>query len=142
MAIKENFIVMCDDFRREDNGKILLIGMYVVDITVPSIPFPFPTLTFFCQLESDRPGTFRFSFRLRHEESGRTLAEGLGQAPVNDHRLPVIMPVKIGGLLIQAPGLYTFSLEFDGQAPIVKTFNVVLVVPGMIPLPGMPHGQR
>jgi hypothetical protein len=141
MAITENYILMCDDFRVENNGKFIIVGMYITDMTVPSLPFPLPTLTFFCSLESDRPGTFRFSFTLRHEESGRNIAQGMGQAPVNDHRQPIIMPVKIGGLQISAPGLYTFSLEFDGQAPIVRPFNVVLVVPGAI-MPGAPQNQR
>jgi len=141
MAITEKYIIMCDDFRREDNGKLLLVGMYITDMTVPSLPFPLPTLVFFCVLESDRPGTFRFSFKLRHEESGRSIAEGIGQAPVGDPRLPMVMPVKIGGLLISAPGLYTFSLEFDDQAPIVRTFNVLLVVPGTL-LQGPPQIRR
>lgn len=132
MAITEKYIILCDDFRREDNGKILLVGMYITDMTVPALPFLLPTLTFFCVLDSDRPGNFRFSFRLRHEEGGRSIAEGMGQAPVTDHRLPMVMPVKIGGIQIQAAGLYTFSLEFDNQGPIVKPFNVQLVIPGPI----------
>jgi hypothetical protein len=106
-----------------------------------SLPFPLPTLTFFCVLDADRPGTFRFSFKLRHEEGGRNIAEGMGQAPVGDHTKPIVMPIKIGGLQISAPGLYTFSLEFDGQAPIVRPFNVVLVIPGPVQ-PGPAQGQR
>ena|ERR1039458_10234327 len=132
MAITEKYILMCDDFRIENNGKFIIVGLYMTDITVPSLPFPLPTLTFFCALESDRPGTFRFSFRLRHEESGRNIAEGMGQAPVGDHTKPIVMPIKIGGLQINAPGLYTFSLEFDSMAPIVRPFNVVLVIPGPV----------
>ena len=130
MAISEKYVLMCDDFRREDNGKIIIIGMYFGEMTVPSLPFLLPTLTFFSLLEADRPGTSRFSFALRHEESGQVLTEGIGQAPVADFRQPIVMPIKMGGLQINAAGLYTFSLVFDTQPPIVSQFNVRLMVPG------------
>ncbi len=131
MTITEKYIIMCDDFRREDNGKLILLGMYMDTINVPALPFPLPTLTFFCVLNCDRPGNFRFSFKLKHEEGGnQPLVEGMGQAPVIDPRQPMVMPVKMVGIQINAPGLYTFSLEFDGQAPIVSTFTVQLVIPG------------
>lgn len=131
MPITEKYIIVCDDFRREDNGKFILIGLYISDIQTSQIPVVMPTLTFFCELESDRPGTFRLAFKLRHEDGGRSIAEGLAQVPVNDPTQPIIMPIKIGGIQFSMPGLYTFSMEFDGQAPIVKTFNVKLQVPGM-----------
>jgi hypothetical protein len=131
MTITEKYIIMCDDIRREDNGKLVIIGMYMDTIQVPALPFPLPTLTFLSVLSCDRPGQFRFSFKLKQEEGGtQPLAEGMGQAPVNDPRQPLVMPIKMVGLQINAPGLYTFSLEFDGQEPIVSTFNVVLTVPG------------
>lgn len=141
MTMTEKYIILCDDFRREDNGKFLIIGMYMDTITVPALPFPLPTLTFFSVLECDRPGTFRFSFRLRHEDAGQNIAEGMGQAPVVDPRQPVVMPIKMAGIQIGAAGLYTFSLEFDGTAPIVKTFNVLLVIPGA-PQAGVPQRMR
>lgn len=131
-AITEKYIIMCDDFRREDNGKLIIIGMYMDTIQVPALPFPLPTLTFFCVLNCDRPGSFRFSFKLRHEDTGQSIAEGMGQAPVNDPRQPLVMPVKMVGLQLNAAGAYSFGLEFEGQAPIASTFNVQLVVPGAV----------
>jgi len=132
MTISEKYVLMCDDFRREDNGKIIIIGMYFGEMTVPSLPFVLPTLTFFCLLEADRPGTSRFSFSLKHEEGGQVLAEGMGQMPVADFRQPIVMPIKMGGLQINAAGLYTFSLLIDNQTPIVNQFNVRLMVPGAV----------
>jgi hypothetical protein len=142
MAITEKYILICDDVRREDNGKIIILGMYFNEVTVPQLPFPMPSLTFFCVLESERPGTFRFSFKLKHEEGGtQPLAAGMGEAPVGDPQQPIIMPIKMVGVQLNAVGLYTFSLEFDGQAPIVQTFNVRLVVPGQVPF-GQPRNLR
>jgi hypothetical protein len=139
VAITSNYILTCDDVRREDNGKAIILGLYLPDIAVPQIPIVMPTLTFFCNLASDRPGNFRMTFRLRDEGSGRSIAEGFAALPVIDPTMPVICPIKIGNVQISSPGLYSFSLEFDGQAPIATTFNVLLVVPGAAQ--GPPAGQ-
>jgi len=126
MPITERYILMCDDVRREDNGKFLLIGLYTPGIVTAQIPVVLPTLTFFCELECSRPGTFRLTFRLRHEEGNQTLVEGMAPVNVADPTQPVIMPVKMGPIQINSPGGYTFSLEFESQPPIVHSFPVQL----------------
>jgi hypothetical protein len=30
---------MCDDFRVENNGKFIIIGLYITDMTVPSLHY-------------------------------------------------------------------------------------------------------
>ena len=42
-------LIVCDEVRREDNGKLLVIGMYLGSILVPRVPFRMPRLTFFCK---------------------------------------------------------------------------------------------
>ena len=134
MAITAKYILVCDDFRREDNGKFIIVGLYLPDMGVPQIPFVLPTLTFFCNFESDRPGNFRTSVRLRHEESGRSIAEAMAMLPVIDPTQPIICPVKFGNVQFNSPGLHSFSMEIDGQQPLVTTFNVQLIIPGMAPM--------
>lgn len=36
--MKFDYAILCDQVRREDNGKIFIIGVYASDIQVPSIP--------------------------------------------------------------------------------------------------------
>ena len=36
---KIEYAIVCDDVRREDNGKLFIIGAYASDIRVPSYPF-------------------------------------------------------------------------------------------------------
>jgi len=130
MAITSKYIIVCDDVRREDNGKIILIGIYLPDMAVPQIPFAMPTLTFFLVLDSDRPGNFPFRMKLEHLESGKALVEGMGAIPIN---VPgqVVMPIKMGNVQFAGAGAYSFSLTIDGQKePIVTSFNVILVIPG------------
>jgi hypothetical protein len=131
MPITARYILVCDDFRREDNGKIILIGLYLPDMVVQQIPFPMPTLTFFLNLESDRPGNFGFRITIQHQESGTILGQAMGMIPVLNPAQPIIIPVKIGGIQFNSAGLYSFSMTIDGQNdPLIATWNVVLRVPG------------
>jgi uncharacterized protein DUF6941 len=132
MAITARYILMADDIRREDSGKIIIMGMYTPDMTVMQIPFVMPTLAFFLNLESDRPGNFRFSTRITHQDTGNVVpqTDGMGMLAVTNPQQAGIAAVKFVGVTFNAPGLYSFSLEIDGQRePIVSTFNVQLVIP-------------
>ena len=40
-------VILCDEIRREDNGKFVFIGVYTGHVLVPRLPFDLPTLTFF-----------------------------------------------------------------------------------------------
>ena len=40
-------VTLCDEIRREDNGKFLFTGVYTGHVLVPRLPFDLPTLTFF-----------------------------------------------------------------------------------------------
>lgn len=46
MAVTHRFTIICDDTRREDNGKLILLGMYVGTITVPHLIPLFPVVKF------------------------------------------------------------------------------------------------
>ena len=141
MPVTARYILVCDDFRREDNGKFILIGLYTPDMVVQQIPFPMPTLTFFLNLESDRPGNFGFRITIQHQESGTILGQAMGMIPVLNPAQPIIMPVKIGGIQFNSAGLYSFSMTIDGQNdPLVATWSVVLRVPG--PPGGAPQGGQ
>lgn len=142
MPITARYVLVCDDVRREDNGKIIILGLYLPDMAVPQLPTILPTLTFFCNLDSDRPGNFRMGVRLRHEDGGRNIAEAVAMLPVVDPTQPIICPIKFGNVQINSAGLYSFSLEIDGQQPIATTFNVQLVVPGAQPIQGGPQSGR
>jgi hypothetical protein len=139
MPISARYVIVCDDVRREDNGKLIILGMYLPDMTVQQIPFPMPTLTFLVNAESDRPGNYPFQFKVEHQESGTVLAQGMGIIPVANPQLPILIPVKLAGIVFRAPGLYSFSMTIDGQRdPIAATFNVQLVQNVFNPqIPGM-----
>ncbi len=46
-------LILCDEVRREDNGKLLIIGMYLGAILVPRVPFRMPRLSFFLKWKTN-----------------------------------------------------------------------------------------
>lgn len=126
MAFKHDYTIICDDFRREDNGKLILLGIYMGTIVVSQFPFALPSLTFFSMLDADKPGHYAMKFFLQHLESGKKLVEGHGGAEV--HRPgKTLAPVKFGPVQFNAVGAYNFIMELDGHpGPIIVPFDVQL----------------
>jgi len=42
-------VLICDDVRREDNGKLLVVGLYLDAVEVASVPTTIPSLVFVCK---------------------------------------------------------------------------------------------
>ncbi len=58
-------VVICDDVRREQNGKDLLIGVYSGDILVPAFPFVLP-LSMWMEYAPPKPGPNDIFIRLHY----------------------------------------------------------------------------
>src|SRR3972149_4961344 len=80
MAITHDYTLICDDIRREDSGKLILVGVYTPDIVTTQIPFVLPSFSVLQRLQSDRPGEWHFRFKLAPLETGKAIIEGMGQA--------------------------------------------------------------
>lgn len=128
MAISHKYTLMCDEVRREDNGKLLLIGLYFDAILLSQIPAPLPGLTFLVKTESDRPGMWSMKMRLEHLDSGERLVQAMGN--INFQRPgPALNPIRIPPIQFKAPGVYHFVMEIEGQAePILYEFSVGLQI--------------
>jgi hypothetical protein len=124
MAISHKYTLMCDDVRREDNGKLLLIGVYQDTILVPQFP-TMMGLTFFASLESDRPGTWSMRMRVERMETGNRLVEGMGAITFPRPGIGA-NPVKIPNIQFQESGSYQFVMEIEQHPPIIYTFTVGL----------------
>jgi hypothetical protein len=127
MAIDHKYTVMCDQVRREDNAKWLLIGVYEDSMGLPQLPAPVPGLTFFMRLESDRIGVWNANVRLEHSESGRRIFEGM--VLLNFQRPGAgMVPVPTPPFHFEAVGMYNFVMQIQGQEnnPIIHHFSVVL----------------
>jgi hypothetical protein len=120
--------LICDELRIENNGKLIIIGVYGSTILVPQIPFVFPSLTFIQWLDSERPGQVQFRSSVSHLESGQEIAQAAGmiQIPAPGTGLAVIgfRPLRFDRL-----GPYTFTVTYEGQGPLASPFEVSLPPP-------------
>jgi hypothetical protein len=125
MAITHKYTLLCDEFRQENNGKFLIIGLYTPDIVVPIVPFALPNLTFFTVLESNEMADLGFNFRLTSAASGETvLAGGSGKMRVNAGM--GVIPIRFGPLQLPSAGQYKFTIEIAESESITHEFRVVL----------------
>lgn len=132
--ITQKYSIMCDDVRQENNGKFLLIGVYMDAITVPQLPATIPGLTFFNRLQVDRLGNYTLRAKVENAETGRGMAEAIIMMRIDQlpgsHGTAIIAP-RFPNVQFDRAGSYTFSLTVDGERePIVlTTFDLMLVIP-------------
>jgi len=135
MAITHKYTLICDDVRQENNGKLIVIGLYLPDIAAFQIPVLLPSLTFIQALESDRPGQWTFRMKLTHLESGHQVAEAMGAINVAQPGLAVSV-VKFGNVTFDRLGTYNMTLTIEEhREPILVSFNVILAPQPQQPKP-------
>ena len=128
MAIKHLYTLMCDDVRVENNGKIIIVGLYLPDIGVSQIPAVLPTLNFFVAVEADRPGSLSFKMKMNHLETGKTLLDGGGQLEIKKPGMGSLM-IPIRNVQFLEFGAYAFSVQLEEERdPLcVFQFSVQLI---------------
>ncbi len=127
MALVHKYTLVCDEIRREDNGKFIVIGLYTPGITFPQFPAQLVKLIFFSCFEPTTTGTWDLDFRLTHLATG-AIAGPTGRVHLE---VPVLggfayVPIQIPNVNFQMPGDYAFVLtggNFDGvtvQIPVTQ----------------------
>jgi hypothetical protein len=111
MSLIPKYTIACDEVRREDNGKILIVGMYTPSILFQRFPGSLPKLTFLTYFETDAVGEFGLTFRLSHVDLGAAAgAEGQAKIQISDPAAGLFLPVPIPNVQFQMPGNYAFTL--------------------------------
>lgn len=128
MAITHKYTLVCDDIRIENNGKLMLIGIYLPDVVVQQIPFVLPTLTFVQSLESDTAGRFQFKWMLQHLESGNVVVQGVGLATFHVPGMG-IAAIKTSNVQFPRDGSYSYAVIFDDGQTLTHHFSVRLNIP-------------
>lgn len=123
--ITHKYTIMCDEVRREDNGKFILIGVFADSILVNTFPATLLGLTFFVKLEIDDPGIYGMKMRLEKLEGGEPLYRAEG-AFGYDQIAPVFIPARTPPVTFNEAGAYNFVIEFEGTEPFLYTFSVNL----------------
>jgi hypothetical protein len=117
------YVVVCDDIRREDNGKEILIGVYSGDILVGKFPINL-TLSFWTQFEKIGAGKIPIRFRVSGP-GGVTLFQGEGEFDTPES-VP-LATLALGGIPVQIQRPGNISLELkqgDDEWQTIKTIGV------------------
>jgi len=126
MAVTHKYSIVCDEVRREDNGKLLIIGMYSNSvIIVPSFPAVLPSLTILSVFEGNRPESMPFRLEIRRLENNQKAAEAQGFANIQQPG-EGLMPVRFSPMVFQESGSYTAQLEMGGELIPIASLQVML----------------
>lgn len=126
MAITHRYTLICDDVRQENNGKLIIIGLYTPNVMAFQIPMSLPSLSFLQMMESDRPGQYTFRLQLQHLESGHQTAEARGILTFVQPGLGINV-VRFNNVLIDRLGTYNLILTVeDHHDPFVTSFDIML----------------
>ena len=134
MALTQKYSIMCDDVRQENNGKFIVIGMYINNMTVTQLPVTLPSLHFFNLLEADRLGSYMLRAKVENAETGRLLAQAMVMIQANvAPKLPaaVVVGARFPNVQFDRAGSYTFTLTVEGEREpiVIMPFDLVLVIP-------------
>lgn len=126
MPFTHKYTLVCDEVRQENNGKLIVIGLYTDKMVAPQIPFPLPALSFLYTFDADEPGDFQFRARLENLETGNVLAQAMGAIQVARPGTAVSV-LGFRNINLERIGTYTMSLNIDGEEnPITTSIEVIL----------------
>jgi len=113
--------LVCDDIRIENNGKLILTGVYSDSIIVPELPCTVPSLSFFIRC-SESPRVLKVGL---HEPSGQLLKETVVGSAENES---VAFIVYIKNLPLQMEGEYQVVMQDDSHPELreYRSFEVKL----------------
>jgi hypothetical protein len=122
------FSLICDDVRREDNGKFILIGLFEA-IGAVSFPFVYPGLRVvnrWCNGEGN------FSQKIRLMSPGNEILSETADSPVGlpGTQANVTSVSYLGNLRFTQPGRYWIEVLLDGDLKQRYSLAVVKIEAG------------
>lgn len=110
--LKVRYAIVCDEVRREDNGKILLIGVYGTAIFVKKFPVTL-ALALMLGVDADEPVNTDIHFRATL--GGQVIKTGRGHLEIPDIGLNNLLAIPKMPLPLKEEGTLAFELSVDGE---------------------------
>jgi len=117
-------LVLCDDVRFENNGKLLLIGVYSDVVQVGKLPLQMRSLGLAIKAKVIATGRYQFAESVA-DPQGNQLLDASGE--INYEGEPgrtIWFPVVMGPALLTIEGPYTVRIALGEGAPVHETFLV------------------
>ncbi|MBI1882978.1 MAG: hypothetical protein HYS08_02095 [Chlamydiae bacterium] len=110
------FTVLCDDVRREHNGKLILLGLFE---TVGASRFPIihPTL-FVVNRWCNGVGEYRQNTVIRQPDNSVLAEDALTAIKLDDLKAKHTVIARFNNLRFSNPGEYAVEIRLDGELKI------------------------
>ena len=108
-------LIVCDDIRQENNGKLLFIGVYTETITIPSkARFPlFLPLSIFMQLDDANSAGKAGKFQIFPPDQKQAMIETVFETN-SDGTSPVVI-MKFREFVFPVEGNYRIRVQLEGR---------------------------
>jgi hypothetical protein len=117
-------LVLCDDIRFENNGKLLLIGVYSDVVQVFKLPLQLRSLGLAVRARAMSRGRIAFTVTAS-DPQGNSLLEAKGEMNYEGEPGRTIwLPIVMGPTLLTTEGTYGVRIVLGDATPIHETFVV------------------
>jgi len=120
------FSVLCDDVRREHNGKLIFLGLFET-IGASGFPVHHPTL-FVVNRWCNGVGEFKQNTVIRHPDNAVLAEDNVTVIKLDDLKAKHTVIARFNNLRFPVPGEYAIEIRLDGEIKI--RYPVVLVSQG------------
>lgn len=121
------FSVLCDDIRREDNGKFILIGLFE---TIGAVDFPVrhPVL-YVMNCWSSGVGEFAQWTRILGPDNSVLIEDEKTKFTLNDLRAKHRIVARFNNILFNTPGEYAVEVLLDGELKVRYPLIIEKIAP-------------
>jgi hypothetical protein len=110
------FSVLCDDVRREENGKFLLIGLFET-IGAASFPVRHPTL-YVMNCWCSGLGSFKQRTRLVAPDNTKLIEDAETEFTLNSLKSKHRIVARFNNIYFQVPGEYAVEVLLNGELKV------------------------
>lgn len=122
------FSVLCDDVRREDNGKFILIGLFetIGTATFPARHFSLYVMNCWCS----GMGHFRQRTKIVTPDNSKLIEDKETEFTLADIKAKHRIVARFNNIYFQAPGEYAVEVLLNGELKVRYPLIVEKVDPG------------
>jgi len=110
------FSVLCDDVRREDNGKFMLIGLFET-IGAANFPVRHPSL-YVMNCWCSGLGEFNQNTRITSPEGKNIIEDKITSFALNDLKSKHRIVARFNNITFHGPGEYSVEVLLDGELKV------------------------
>ena len=123
LQISYEDVIICDQIRKEDNGKALLIGVYNQDIILNDIPGRVPLSIYVTGRVGKLKKDYQLEFRIRHNRKFIAGGEIVLEKNKVSNKFIIVLPSA--PLEFEKKGKMTVEVRpLEGRWRTIKTMNV------------------